>query len=586
MQRFGIISPRLGVKTDIPAIMLADAFTPENSNVQMVDQEIRRAKMRGKEVYDADFNQVQTPEVIYAITALAADTFTIAGDHAADFTADDIIRINASTDNDGLYTVVSATFDTDHTDIVVSEAVTTGNVDGNVFGGSTPVLRYHQHVEHSEGLEYLFLLTRYHIWRWIPSTCVLDLLHTVSAGAGCDYWDVISFNEAVIATNDSDAPLRWLSSAAGTDFATLPNTAGVVDKAKFVASFENFVMFGNVTVGATRHPQRINWSNLGDETVWASGDAGSAEVEGSDHISGGFGFSRDFLVIFKEASIHRLWLVTGSDVFNRAPVASVVGCRAPGSVINDADGHLFYYGTDGNLREIERGEMSQAIDSVLRLIPPDYEGEIRSAYVQEYNEVWWAIPYGAAATENNKVLRYKAGTWNFTDIAVSAFGVFFRQTGLVWDSLPYDTWDEWDWETWNSPDGNAGFPIDLCGDYSGYTYTSHGSLKDTGNAYSGWFILATDMTGQTSQIMYKRWLETQLYFVPGPTAVDVTVEVKRDGEVSWQPAGTLTVVGSTDYQVIDLPVDYRAKTFAIRLTVENAFRFIGMVFGFVPSGER
>jgi len=57
-------------------------------------------------------------------------TFTVAEDR------DDItgsIAVENSTGNDGIYTIVSAAYDTDHTDIVVSEAIPDATVDGSLY---------------------------------------------------------------------------------------------------------------------------------------------------------------------------------------------------------------------------------------------------------------------------------------------------------------------------------------------------------------------------------------------------------------------------------------------------------------------
>ena len=71
----------------------------------------------------------------YTITGInqGTKTFTIAGDYASEFTDTyDAFRVSGSTGNDGRYTIVSGTFDTDHTDIVVSEAIPDATVDGTI----------------------------------------------------------------------------------------------------------------------------------------------------------------------------------------------------------------------------------------------------------------------------------------------------------------------------------------------------------------------------------------------------------------------------------------------------------------------
>ena len=71
----------------------------------------------------------------YTITGInqGTKTFTIAGDYASEFTDTyDAFRVSGSTGNDGRYTIVSATFVVDHTDIVVSEAIPDATVDGTI----------------------------------------------------------------------------------------------------------------------------------------------------------------------------------------------------------------------------------------------------------------------------------------------------------------------------------------------------------------------------------------------------------------------------------------------------------------------
>jgi len=46
MNRYGIFSPTLGLKQDFAVMLLQEAYTPDCSNIQIVNGEIRRAKMR------------------------------------------------------------------------------------------------------------------------------------------------------------------------------------------------------------------------------------------------------------------------------------------------------------------------------------------------------------------------------------------------------------------------------------------------------------------------------------------------------------------------------------------------------------
>jgi len=60
-------------------------------------------------------------------------TFVVAGDQTTKFTTDKKFVIDSSTANDGVYTVASSAFDTDHTDIVVSESIPDATFDGDAL---------------------------------------------------------------------------------------------------------------------------------------------------------------------------------------------------------------------------------------------------------------------------------------------------------------------------------------------------------------------------------------------------------------------------------------------------------------------
>lgn len=80
-------------------------------------------------------------DTVNAVTgvSVAGSTFTVVADLSA-LEAGDKIGIVSSTRNDGAYTVVTATYDTDHTDIVVSETILDATVDGGLFVGHTSTI--------------------------------------------------------------------------------------------------------------------------------------------------------------------------------------------------------------------------------------------------------------------------------------------------------------------------------------------------------------------------------------------------------------------------------------------------------------
>lgn len=64
-------------------------------------------------------------------------TFTIAGNHTADFVVGTTVAVSSSTGNNGNYTVVSLTFSAGNTLIVVVEAIPNATADGNISSPGT-----------------------------------------------------------------------------------------------------------------------------------------------------------------------------------------------------------------------------------------------------------------------------------------------------------------------------------------------------------------------------------------------------------------------------------------------------------------
>ena len=449
-----------------------------------------------------------------------------------------------------------------------------------------PILHYHWFVKHATGTGYLLAFTKAHIYHWNNATKVFDLKHTCASD--CDEWSTVTFNDQVIATNDVDKVLTWnttgdftvLDTASGIEYAT----AKYLTKAKFVTAYENYLHLGYTTEDGTVHPQRDRWCKLGDETVWDSGDAGSAEIGKGDFLTG-YGHYQGLLIIFKEESYYKMWLVPSTDIFNVVPLSTRIGCKTNHSIVNDKDGRLYFFASDYTFREIGAGEISTSIDPIVKVIKPSLASLIKSIFIDEYGEVWWAIPYGNDTTANNKVLTLKDGRWGQEDLAISAFGKYERQAGYTWDTLPFATWDTWGWDRWDTKEADTGFKIDLGADFSGYSYALHGDEKDNGEDYSGYFVLSTDLAEKQALPIYKRLLDMQLYFRKESTGT-IDVYVKRDEEGEWQSAGSVSLTGSNDILVKEIHPDLRAKTFLIKCSGANKFQFLGAIFRYIPIGER
>jgi hypothetical protein len=98
-------------------------YTVVSSTLVLTDTEIEVSEVIADGTADGD---------IYKET-ISTNTLKIAGDVSASFKVNDLINIQDSTGNDGVYTVVSSEFNTPNTDIVVSETIVSTIADGSIY---------------------------------------------------------------------------------------------------------------------------------------------------------------------------------------------------------------------------------------------------------------------------------------------------------------------------------------------------------------------------------------------------------------------------------------------------------------------
>lgn len=610
MQKFAIFSPVMGKREDFPSILLDNAFTPDHSNVQAWNGELRSAKMRVPELVRTTYGIV--------IADTSAEHFEVDDDQTAEFTSGDTFRVYDSTGNDAQWTCAAdSTTSGDTTVITVTGNVTDATADGRLYNDedvtsvvttSVDFLKvqnmsgdefvgYHLLVQNVSGgeTEKLVGFTKNHVYQW--DTSLQKWIAIFTNSAECERWSFVQVGDYLVATNNVDVPLEWDGSdlMSGIDVAVSGpevSSGTYIGKAKHVTTYENYVIFGDVTLvgdAAAIRPEYVYWSVIGGG-VGGSADykgegAGEMRITGKGSRITGFGFWQDYLCIFKDLSWRKIWFTGGDDIWNQAEGSPSVGTRAPDSIINDAEGALHFYGSDMTFHEVSLGRISQALDVTARNIAPEYVHLIKSIYITEYGEIRWAVPAGADAEVNNKVLSYKEGKWDVYDIPVTAFGQWNMIETWTWDTIPFSTWDEIGWDQWDTVESAVGFPVDICSDAAGNTYRLHGAHKDNGSSHARYFVLTTDLSDKQALGWYKRILQLYFYiFKEG--AGDLTIEVKRDNEPDWQSVGTVSLSGTPKLLIERLPVDIRARTFLFKISATSAFRFVGMMFDFLPVGDR
>jgi len=610
MKRFALYSPTLGLREDYPGILLQKALLPDANYVQVRWGEIWKAKMRTSELL----------RTIHAVASVdtSANTVTISGNVVSMYpNGAGITLYDTDNDYETSFTLsTTAAYSSTSTILTVTGDITSttpadfvfrnddvassdpASVDFRKVGfpDGNPVLDY-QTLTLSDGTERLCGFTKDHIYYWNTTLTEWTLLHTCASS--CTFWSTAKYGDNLCATNNVDRPVYWDGNTANTfeniDTQYTSASADYVAKAKFIASYHNYLFLGNVELSnGSRYQSHVYYSTIGEGLTaggWqqlATKDAGSAYVAGDGEITGGFGHWQGYLCIFKRRSIRKWWFVGLSIPFEQSELSPDIGCIAPGSVGNDWEGDLYFYGTDKSFHGMAAGNVSQAIDKTARDINPSLLEGIRFLAVDEYRELRWSVPYGNSATANNKIVVYLPGErrWDCDmDIAVTAFGTYTQQSNWTWDTLPFSSWDEWGWDSWDAIEASSDFPVDIAGDANGYTYALHGGYLDDGSTYESSFVLTTDLADKQALPYYKRVTQLFVYANKEGTGT-LTLEVKRDNEANWKSLGSVNLTGTEDVLRQRLAVDFTGRHFLIRITGTSAFRFIGLEAEFNVEGHR
>jgi len=140
-------------------------------------------------------------------------------------------------------------------------------------------------------------------------------------------WSFCQFGDSVIATNNS-ARLQYWTLGTSTVFADLDAAAPI---AKYVAVVRDFVVAANIGNGTD--PNRVQWSDLNNETVWTSGATSQSDFQvipdGGDivGITGG-----EIGIIFLERAIVRMSYIGSPFFFQFDNISRNLGCVANGSI--------------------------------------------------------------------------------------------------------------------------------------------------------------------------------------------------------------------------------------------------------------
>jgi len=623
---FQIFGPKLGVAENVPSIALREAFVQKGSE-NILERYGQYQKIRGRlaDFYDiTNSKEIALPTDVFVISAIdhANKKLTVTGDVLSGNTAladGDTIRINGGTteaNNIELTVNGTPTYSSPSSTVYVDETLSAeGATPGNLFVGTTPIIRYHRHVKEKDSTEYILVGTAYNIFLWNYTGRTFTVKHTCASA--CTRWEMVTHMDNVYATNNIDKVLWWnIEDSAGNNFVVLDDAdegleydngnSKYITKAKHITSFERYLIIGYVTDSdGDVHPARV--IGAAQESEGASIDFnytdGSSDAWVKDFLNtptGIMGFARwgnniivgtgpDYL-----GRIYRGWVTTEDTVFGWVEDISKVGVMSGDTFVNSKDGRLFFLATDMTIRELNNPEpISSLIDLTVRGINTSVSEYAQATFIDKYNSIALAVPTGSSET-NNKLLMIDVDkrTWFIQDIAIRAFGDYTQQEVYTYNTLPFDTYDDWGaaWLIYDTEVNVLGFPLDICSDYSGYTYDLFRADKDAGSAITGTLIIGTSLDAKRATLhRFKRVNNgIDLYFNREAEG-SVALEVKRNNEADWQPVGSASLADTDLPEIVvkHIPCDIRAKYFQFQLSSDDYFEFLGMSFSdFELEGTR
>lgn len=612
MPDFAILAPKLGIGENVPTVLLSEAFMARGSE-NVHERYGRYDRLRGRlpQLVDSEGVKIKTPTDIFAISSIVTGTKTIniTGDHSAGATAlgvGDTIRINGGTTAGNNITFTVDTLPTTGSIVVVESISATGANKGNVFVGTTPVIEYHRHIKQSTGAEYLLLGTKYHILLWLQSDMSMTVKWTTVDPGNVFRWEITDHLRNVVATNNSDFVLWWnVDDSPSNNFAALDNANGIdyegtakrLTQCKHIISFERYLILGRTIEDGTTYPQRERWASLatGGSTIDfdenGSGDAGAKDFTTSPGWLMGFAKHGDDLIIAKEDSMHRSWLITQDTVFEWEEFTLKVGSISADSLVNDKAGRLYWIASDLTIREIMTPEpISTAVDITVKGMNTSQAEFIQGTFIDEFDQIWWSLASGDSDTNDTIVVFHPDSGRSFIHkIPVRTFGDFTQQAAFTYDTLPYGSvasggsgYAGWgaDWQVYDTQKNIVGFPLDLASDYLGNTFDLHRDDKDDGSDFTGKLITSTTLTVQKSLNIFKRVNNGCDLILNRKSTGSVSLFVKRDTEKSWQLLGTASLADDDEPEtvIVHIPFDIRAKSFQFKHESSAQMELLGQIF--------
>jgi hypothetical protein len=256
-----------------------------------------------------------------------------------------------------------------------------------------------------------------------------------AGGYNTNSWDFAQFGDSFLAANNADKIQVW-TVGTSTAFADLSVSAPI---AKYLTVIRDFVVAANLDAEAS--PNKVQWSNIADETNWVSGAASQSDfqlIPDGGNVTGLTG--GEFGIVFLERSIVRMSYIGSPFFFQFDTISRNLGCKYGGSVTQYGQMSYFlsddgFYSCDGstitgignekvdryfyNTIDLNKAEtITSAIDPVRKLVVWNYPNlsQGHSLLIYNYQLQRWS----QAETTADYIV--SAASSGYTLEALDAFG--------------------------------------------------------------------------------------------------------------------------------------------------------------------
>lgn len=228
----------------------------------------------------------------------------------------------------------------------------------------------------------------------------MDNVSKTGGYTGTQPWKFTQFGKVVIAANGAEKLQAW-TLGTSTQFADLAAAAPV---ASYVSVVRDFVVAANIS----GHPNRVQWSDINDETDWTSGPTSQSDYQDIPDggnivgITGG-----EFGLVLLDEAIVRMSYIGAPFFFQFDTISRSLGCYEAGSVAQYGPLTFFlsddgFYVCDGQsvkpigAEKVDRwffddldpanvSKMSSAIDPVRKVVAWSYPNTRTGQSILMYN---------------------------------------------------------------------------------------------------------------------------------------------------------------------------------------------------------